>query len=955
MAFIDGLAEIPCDCSNCKNDVSAQQVPSSLSFSGPGNPPVEVCKKPAVNKLSVSETAKLKKLTDQIFIETLDKIDFNDNDTFGGKATSLGRMIQQGLPVPPGFVIPTAASRLSSENLNYFSREDFVRRLMKDVRYFIKGLEVETGKVFGKDLFVSVRSGAPVSMPGMMDTVLNVGISKSAYKPFMKTYNSADLFIRLWQSFLQQYGSTALGMTSSRLNQPEQMFKEEYHIDPSVELTQKQKFEMIDKMELRIRKQFYQEILSPYEALEHCIKAVLDSWDSERAKIYRKQNNISNDLGTAVSIVAMVYGNASEDSGTGVCFTRNPSTGEKVLYGEYLAQAQGEDIVSGKVTPKDIDYLAENMPEVFGQLVKIAADLETNQQDVQDIEFTVENGKLWLLQHRAAKRTNQAAIRIAVDMANEGLITREEAVKRVPRMWLDAQVGARFDEKDMARAKAEGNFVGIGTPASGGIATGFAAFNTKEVESMVSLGMDAILFRKFTTPDDLGGMLKAKGIVTLQGGSTSHAAVVARELNKPCIVGITAIEFNEYSETMNWGSEKLSSTELISICGTDGSVFMGGMKESRVREDLESVNAILKEWHEEFNEVIDQEAIKISIALPSCSGSKQIPVGLQYKTFRNKCWWPELTISLNLTKMCADFYTLADMAKNNIQYKRALSEYSSVVAKEMAVYLDAAVGGEARHMRPNGFMGMNGNQLSRTLARKEWREIRIKGGMEPLHKLVKAYHDYDKWGSSFGGKQWARITELLVAYLEGQITPTIFVDLAFDLEHNCGGVFSKLSKFEALWDGQEYVVGWNLDNLKEILNAKFVDNTELVRNYCTTGMMDVLNTIDSGKPVEILVEDYENSHPQIVDTEAIAKGATVTITNVSKSKTRVGDTGIIVGFTTAYKKRVARVRFSDNKVGMFVLGALEPQERSDRVGVRQYFFDIDPWNLGDSTEELEYA
>jgi len=413
MAFIDSMADVPCDCSGCKQEAggSMPQMPS-MGFSGgnPGGEAPEIAKKPVAKKLPASEAATLKKCTDQIFIGTLDKIDFSDNDTFGGKATSLARMIQQGLPVPPGFVIPTAASRLSSANISSIPRNVFVHQLMKDVRYFIKGLEEETGKKFGKDLFVSVRSGAPVSMPGMMDTVLNVGISKASYKAFMKTHNSTDLFFRLWKSFLSQYGNIALGMNSSRLNQPEQMYKEELHISPETPLTQKQTFEMIDKMELRIRKQFYQGILSPFNALEHCIVAVLDSWDSERAKLYRKQNNISNDLGTAVSVVAMVYGNASEDSGTGVCFTRNPSTGEKMLYGEYLAQAQGEDIVSGTVTPKDIDYLKESLPAVYRQLVKIAIDLEENQQDVQDIEFTVENGKLWLLQHRAAKRTNQAAI-----------------------------------------------------------------------------------------------------------------------------------------------------------------------------------------------------------------------------------------------------------------------------------------------------------------------------------------------------------------------------------------------------------------------------------------------------------------------------------------------------------------------------------------------------------------
>ena len=734
------LPDVICDCSECKT-----------GFPTPPGEYVqaeeELKNKPFRLDLAPGSQKEMERSLKQVLIQDLIGIDPSDINQFGGKACSLARMITQGLPVPPGFVIPTVAARecVRLVKSGVCTNDHFVDHLMKDIRYYIKGLEEKTGKIFGEDLFVSVRSGAPVSMPGMMDTILNVGISSSSYNKFIETYNSIDLFHRLWKAFLAQYGQIALSMNSSRLNNPEEMYKGDLSIATNTPLTQDQTYEMISRMELRIQRQFYKQITDPYECLEVAVRAVIESWNSKRAKVYRQQNNISDDMGTAVAIVAMVYGNASEDSGTGVCFTRNPSTGEKRLYGEYLVQAQGEDIVSGTVTPKDISLLQETLPNVYDELVAYASFLEVEMKDMQDIEFTVERGKLWLLQHRDGKRTTPASVKIAVDMVHEGLITQEEAVNRVPRFWLDIPQGVRFDDESMLQAKKNGQFITAGTPASGGIATGYVAYDTKEVENFTQEGKDSILFRQFTTPDDLSGMLKSVGIVTLQGGTTSHAAVVARELNKPCIVGCDKLSIGgSFAPKIYYSDGIINSGELVSICGTDGSIFKGSLEESRARDEFEETYTILKDWHTIYTDRPQRAVQTYVLSLPRANiEGELIPTGLAYKTFRNKCWWPELNISLNITKMCADFYLLSNLAKDNPQYARAFIEYSEVVAKEIAVYLDAAVGGEARHMKPSGFMGLNGNHLSRTLARKGWRKLRIEKGMLPLHKLADAYNNTD--------------------------------------------------------------------------------------------------------------------------------------------------------------------------------------------------------------------
>lgn len=485
----------------------------------------------------------------------------------GGKGAGLSEMTRIGLPVPPGFTITTEACK-DYQKKNYIDEE-----IKKETLDYLKKLEEKTGKKFGdpnNPLLVSVRSGAPVSMPGMMDTILNLGLNDQAVEGLKALTQNGRFAYDSYRRFIQMFGDVVMGVPHEEFEKILSMHKEKHNLKSDPELTEEILKEVIvhykELYKKHTGKDFPQD---PFDQLFAAIEAVFKSWNNPRAITYRMLNKISDDLGTAVNIVMMVFGNMGDDSATGVAFTRNPSTGEKKIYGEYLVNAQGEDVVAGIRTPKQIDEMPKELPDVYSQLLRVAETLEKHYRDMQDMEFTVERGKLYMLQTRSGKRTARAAVKIAVDMVKEELISKEESVLRVSTEQIDQLL------HKMINPSVEVKPIAKGLPASPGAAKGKVVFNVKEAAERGKNGEEVILVRPETTPEDLEGMAYSQGILTTRGGMTAHAAVVARGMGIPCIVGAESIKLDLENKKFLVNGFEVKENEIITIDGTTGNVMIG--------------------------------------------------------------------------------------------------------------------------------------------------------------------------------------------------------------------------------------------------------------------------------------------------------------------------------------------------------------------------------------------
>lgn len=486
----------------------------------------------------------------------------------GGKGANLAEMTRAGLPVPPGFTITTAAC------LQYYEAERTLTDERKqEIAFALSALEKQSGKRLGDPvapLLVSVRSGAVVSMPGMMDTVLNLGLNDDTAEGLADLTGDARFAWDCYRRFIQMFGDVVLGIPHYRFEQVIDRKKAERKATADTDLTADDWIDVVQSFQGLVAEEtgaaFPQD---PMEQLYRAVVAVFDSWNNQRARIYRNIHRIPDDLGTAVNVQMMVFGNMGEDSGTGVAFTRNPSTGEKRLYGEYLINAQGEDVVAGIRTPEPIARLAERMPRIYDDFVGITRHLEAHYRDMQDIEFTVEQGKLYLLQTRSGKRTAHAAVKIAVNLVEEGVITKEDALKRVDPDQLDQILHRRIDPK------AKLNVLAKGLPASPGAASGQVVFDADTAERWAQTGKKVILVRPETTPEDIHGIVAAQGVLTTRGGMTSHAAVVARGMGKACICGCEDAVIDHKKKELRMKDRVLTEGDELSIDGGSGQVIQG--------------------------------------------------------------------------------------------------------------------------------------------------------------------------------------------------------------------------------------------------------------------------------------------------------------------------------------------------------------------------------------------
>jgi len=486
----------------------------------------------------------------------------------GGKGAGLAEMTRISLPVPQGFTITTEVC------VEYYKNEKkYPQGLEEQIEENLKKLEQISKKAFGDSknpLLVSVRSGALISMPGMMDTILNLGLNDVTIQGIVEKTKNERFAYDSYRRFMQMFGNVVLGVEHDKFEFLLEELKKELKIKLDTEIDCEGLKILVERYKKLIKKETGKDFPQELKAqLKMAIDAVFNSWNTKRAVTYRRINKIPDDLGTAVNVQEMVFGNMGEDSGTGVGFTRNPSTGEKEDYGEYLLNAQGEDVVAGIRTPLPLSNLKNDLPEVYEELIKIVTLLEKHYRDVQDYEFTIEKGKLYLLQTRTGKRTAQAALKIAVDMVEEGIISKEEAILRVEPNQLNQLLHRRIDPK----AKVE--VIAKGLPASPGAAYGKVVFTADEAEELGKEGERVILVRTETTPDDIHGMVEAQGVLTSRGGMTSHAAVVARGMGKACVAGCSVLNINTKKEIISVNDLVIKKDEFITIDGGTGEVFLG--------------------------------------------------------------------------------------------------------------------------------------------------------------------------------------------------------------------------------------------------------------------------------------------------------------------------------------------------------------------------------------------
>ena len=517
----------------------------------------------------------------------------------GGKGANLAEMANLGLPVPPGFTITTEVCTHF-----YANGETYPKELAGQVDGALADIGKAAGKTFGDGadpLLVSVRSGARASMPGMMDTVLNLGLNDKTVEALAKKSGDPRFAYDSYRRFITMYSNVVLGIEHHLFEDILAEHKDANGYSLDTELTADDWKKLVSLYKARVEeesgKPFPQD---PREQLWGAIGAVFGSWMNARAKTYRRLHNIPESWGTAVNVQAMVFGNMGDDSATGVAFTRNPSTGEKKLYGEFLINAQGEDVVAGIRTPQEITEEARKeagsdkpslegaMPAAFKELTRIYGALEQHYRDMQDLEFTIEQGKLWMLQTRSGKRTAKAALKIAVELANEGLITQEEAVARIDPASLDQLLHPTIDPK------ADRKIVATGLPASPGAASGEIVFSSEEAEALKEKGRKVILVRIETSPEDIHGMHAAEGILTTRGGMTSHAAVVARGMGKPCVSGAGSLRVDYANKSMSIAGKTLKQGEVVTIDGSTGQVLLGQVR--MMEPELSGEFATLMSW-----------------------------------------------------------------------------------------------------------------------------------------------------------------------------------------------------------------------------------------------------------------------------------------------------------------------------------------------------------------------
>jgi pyruvate,orthophosphate dikinase len=489
-------------------------------------------------------------------------------DLLGGKGANLAEMTNAGLPVPPGFTITTEAC-----NAYYDAGEKFPDGMLTQVLEALAKVEAVTGKQFGgsdNPLLVSVRSGAKFSMPGMMDTVLNLGLNDETRDALAKISGNERFAWDAHRRFIQLFGKIVLGIDSEKFEHVFEGYKHQLGVKEDTAVGAETLAQVVSDYKALVKKEIGKDFpTDAKEQLQLAIKAVFASWNGRRARDYRRINKISDHLGTAVNVQTMVFGNLGEDSGTGVAFTRDVATGEHVIYGEYLQNAQGEDVVAGIRTPKKIAQLHEEMPEMYRQFAALAQKLETHYKDVQDLEFTIEKGKLYMLQTRNAKRTGAAAVRIAVEMVREGVIDKKTAISRVEPAQLDQLLHPMIDPK------AEVNVIGQGLPASPGAATGKVVFDPDEAEEMAKTGEKVILLRIETSPEDFHGMVAAQAILTARGGMTSHAAVVARGMGKCCVAGLGELKVDYKNQAAELNGNTINKGDWLTLNGSTGEVILG--------------------------------------------------------------------------------------------------------------------------------------------------------------------------------------------------------------------------------------------------------------------------------------------------------------------------------------------------------------------------------------------
>ena len=518
----------------------------------------------------------------------------------GGKGANLAEMVRIGLPVPPGFTVTTEACNA------YQKTQQFPEGQWDQMLECLKKIEQATGKKFGSSknpLLVSCRSGAKFSMPGMMDTVLNIGLNDETAKGMVKLTQNERFVYDSYRRLIQMFGSVVLGIDDEAFEKHLEGVKQVKGYKSDTELKPEDLKALIEVYKKEIFEHtgayFPQE---PLEQLKLATEAVFKSWNGKRAVDYRRATNIPDDLGTAVNIQTMVFGNMGEDSGTGVAFTRNPSTGESKLYGDYLLNAQGEDVVAGIRNTEKIEHLGKDLPEANKEFLEIVKKLELHYRDMQDVEFTIEHGKLWMLQCRNGKRTALANVKIAIDMANEHLITREEAILRVSPADVDTLLHPQFSTETKKYAHNESRYYTSGVNASPGAAVGQVYFDADTAEKQTKeKGEDTIMVRPFTKPDDVHGMLAAKGILTSEGGATSHAAVVARQFGVPCIVGASNVKIDLDKRQMEVNGVVVKEGDWISLDGTTGEVFTGKLHLTtpKFEEQIDLLN--LLDWADQIS------------------------------------------------------------------------------------------------------------------------------------------------------------------------------------------------------------------------------------------------------------------------------------------------------------------------------------------------------------------
>ncbi|MBQ9882593.1 MAG: pyruvate, phosphate dikinase, partial [Synergistes sp.] len=509
----------------------------------------------------------------------------------GGKGANLAEMSKIGLPVPPGFIITTEACH------RYWEEEDFISSIWDDVKEAVARVEKLAGKKFGASvnpLLVSVRSGAPVSMPGMMDTILNLGLNDDTVKALAEAAGDERFAYDSYRRFIQMFSDVVLGVDIVKFEERLARARENAGVKADYQIPADELKKLVADYKVIVKEAGFEFPVDPWKQLRLAIDAVFRSWNTPRAITYRKINKIPEEYGTAVNIVTMVFGNLGDDCGTGVCFTRSPSTGENKLFGEYLINAQGEDVVAGIRTPVPIAALEKDMPEVYSEFNRIAKLLERHYRDAQDIEFTVERGKLYILQTRNGKRTAAAAVRAAVEMLHEGLIDEATAVSRVSPDQVEQLLHPQIDPK------AKRDVIVKGLPASPGAAVGRVVFDADEAAERGGKGEAVVLVRPETTPDDIHGLFASQGVLTSHGGMTSHAAVVARGLGKPCVSGAESVKIDLAAETFTVGGVTVKKDDYLTLDGSSGDVILGKMElmepqfDDNFRELLDTADKVAK-------------------------------------------------------------------------------------------------------------------------------------------------------------------------------------------------------------------------------------------------------------------------------------------------------------------------------------------------------------------------